>query len=98
MKRVSAAFAFTALAAATIVLAQTTPQSETPASTEQQQTNPTTQPSDSSARSDSGQADTQALMKDCIKQVQAANPNVPQKEIREYCEKQVKTQSSSPHD
>jgi hypothetical protein len=97
MKRVSAAFALTAVAAATIALAQTAP-AEPPASTEQQQTNPTTQPSDPGARSDSGRADPQALMKDCIKQVQAANPNVPQKDIKEYCDKQVKSQSSSPHD
>jgi len=71
MKFVSAAFALTALAATTLALAQTPPPTEPPDS-EQQQANPTTQPSDASTSSDSGKADTQSLMmKDCIKQVQA---------------------------
>ena len=37
------------------------------------------------------EADKRTLMNDCLKQVQAANPNVPQKDIKDYCEKQVKS-------
>jgi hypothetical protein len=35
-------------------------------------------------------ADKRTLMNDCLRQVQAANPNVPQKDVKDYCEKQVK--------
>ena len=97
MKHASALFALTAMAAATIALAQQpTPQApaQPPASaTSQEQT---TAPSDPSARTSSA-ADTQALMKDCLTQVQAANPNVPAKDIQAYCDKQVNS-NSSPQD
>ena len=93
MKRASALFALTAMAAATIALAQqATPQTpaQPPASaTSEEQTTP---PSEPSARTSS--ADKQALMKDCLTQVQAANPNVPPKDIQAYCDKQVNSPSS----
>jgi hypothetical protein len=103
MKRVSAALALTALAATTLALAQTPAPTEPPSS-EQQQTSPTTQPSapasttqqsDPSTSSENGNADTRAaMMQDCVKQVQAANPSVPQQDIKDYCDKQLKAQSS----
>ena len=90
MKR--AALALIALAGATVALAQqTTPSTpaEPPTSTNpQEQTSP---PADSSARM--SEADKQALMKDCVRQVQAANPSVPQKDVEAYCDKQVKSYS-----
>jgi hypothetical protein len=39
------------------------------------------------------EADKQALLKDCIKQVQAANPSVPEKDVKAYCDKQVQSYS-----
>ena len=86
MKR-AALFGLGALAAAGIALAQ---QTTTPA---EPQTSPAPQeqaapPADSSARSMS-EADKQTLMNDCLKQVQAANPNVDAKDIKAYCAKQV---------
>lgn len=37
------------------------------------------------------EADKQALMNKCVTQVQAANPNVPQKDIRAYCDQEIKS-------
>jgi len=96
VKRVSTLFALTALAAATVALAQqqTTPQSEAP---------PPASPSQSQTPSDPSDADKQAqqpkalMMKDCMTQVQAANPTVPEKDIRDFCNKQVNSQSSQPN-
>ena len=85
MKRT--AFALAALAATTVGLAQQTappPEPRTP----QEQTAP---PADSSARM--SEADKQTMLKDCLKQVQAANPTVPEKEVKDYCDKQVKSYS-----
>jgi len=39
------------------------------------------------------EADKQTLMRDCVRQVQAANPSVPEKEVRDYCDRQVKSYS-----
>ena len=55
-----------------------------------QQTAP---PADSNSRM--SEADRQTLMKDCVKQVQAANPSVPEKDVKAYCDKQVKSYSRS---
>ena len=33
-------------------------------------------------------------MKDCLTQVQASNPSVPEKDIKAYCEQQVNSYSS----
>jgi hypothetical protein len=96
MRRISAVFALTALAAATIGLAQQTPrQSEPPASTP----STTTAPSDPGASTDSQstQANKQALMKDCMTQVRAANPGVPDKDIKNFCDKQI-NQPSPPRE
>lgn len=91
MKR--AVLALTALAAATVALAQQT----SPSTTAEPQTNTTPQeqtapPADSSARM--SDADKQALMTKCVAQVQAANPNVPEKDVRAYCDKEIKNLSS----
>ena len=88
MKR--AALGLAALAAATVSLAQqTTP--PTPAGPRTSTTPPdqSAPPADSSARM--SDADKQALMSKCVTQVQAANPNVPEKEIRAYCDKEIKS-------
>jgi predicted Zn-dependent protease len=89
-----AASALAALAAATVALAQQT----TPPTPAEQRTSPapqeqTTPPANSSARSLS-EADKQTLMNKCLTQVQAANPNVPQKDIRAYCDQEIKSIAS----
>jgi len=40
------------------------------------------------------EADKQALMNKCLTQVQAANPNVPQKDVKAYCEEEIKSIAS----
>jgi hypothetical protein len=40
------------------------------------------------------EADKQTLMNKCVTQVQAANPNVPQKDVRTYCEQEIKSIAS----
>ena len=89
MKR--AALALAALAAATVALAQQTspPTSAERPSSSREQTPP---PADSSARM--SDADRQALMNKCVTQVQAANPSVPEKDIRAYCDREIKNLSS----
>lgn len=84
--------ALLALMAATAAVAQVTPAPSTAeppatATPEEQNTSPTTPPSDSSASPNS--ADSQALMKDCLSQVKAANPNVPDQDIRKFCENEI---------
>lgn len=85
MKR-AALFGLGALAAASVALAQqatSAPESQaTPAPQEQ-----TAPPADSSASMSA--ADKQTLMNDCVRQVQAANPNVDAKDIKAYCTKQI---------
>jgi hypothetical protein len=90
------ALALAALAAATVAIAQVNP-TEPPASTTQQQ-HSTTPPSDPNAgmSSESSKASQQALMKDCMTQVQAANPGVPGKDIKKFCENEIS--KSSPKD
>jgi len=84
----------TALAAATVAVAQT-PQTpaEPPASatSQEQSPNSTAPPSDSRASpsSQSNSADKQALMKSCLTQVQAANPGVSEKDIKQFCDREV---------
>ena len=94
MKRPSAVFALTALAAATVALAQQQatpqPQAQPPAST-QSQTAPDKNASTSSERGK------QELMKSCFTQVQAANPGVPEKDIKDFCTKEVNS-SYAPHE
>jgi hypothetical protein len=85
-----AAFALGTLAAASIAFAQqTSPPSEPPTSTApQEQTAP---PRDASPRM--SESDKQTLMTDCVRQVQAANPSVPAKDVKDYCAKQVQSYS-----
>ena len=96
MRRFSPVIALTALAAATVGLAQQSPpQSQPPANA----ASTTTQPSDqgTSSDSESSHANKQALMKDCLTQVRAANPGVPEKDIKNFCDKQI-NQPPPPHD
>ena len=88
MKRLCAIFALSVLGATTGALAQTysqqSPTSPPPAS-QQEQTSPS-------------KADKQALMKDCLSKMQAANPNADQKDIKAYCDKRAKEYPSSEKD
>jgi len=83
MKRLSSLFALTALGAAAVALAQQ------PYSQPQQQ-----QPPASSQQTTPSKADTQALMKDCLTKVQAANPQASKEDVRAYCDQKVKEYSS----
>jgi len=76
-----------ALAAASVSLAQQTQPPPAEPQTPQEQA----PPADSSSRM--SEADKEALLKDCVKQVQAANPSVPEKDVQAYCDKQVKSYS-----
>ncbi|HEX8782859.1 MAG TPA: hypothetical protein VF764_05780, partial [Steroidobacteraceae bacterium] len=87
------ALALAALATATLALAQQT----APPTPAEPRTSPapqeqTTPPANSSGRM--SEADKQALMNKCVTQVQAANPNVPQKDITTYCEQEIKSIAS----
>lgn len=86
MKRFSAALALTALAAATLAVAQqAAPSAEPPASaTSQQPSRDATTPSTPSTT-----ADKQALMQACMTQVTAANPGVRHEDIQNFCDKEV---------
>ena len=91
MKRAASALA--ALAAATVALAQQT----APPTPAEPRTSPAPQeqatpPVNSSARM--SEADKQSLMNKCVTQVQAANPNVPPKDVRNYCEEEIKSIAS----
>lgn len=98
MKRLAAVLALSTLAVATVGLAQQATQQTQPppsqaapppdASTSSQSTSP----SDPSA----GGTSKQALMKDCMSQVQAANPNVSVKTIQAYCQDQVQKLTAKP--
>jgi len=81
MKRLSAVLALTALGAATGALAQQTYQQQSP------------QPPAASS-SQQTRADTQALMKDCLTKIQAANPNASKEDVKAYCDKKVKEYSA----
>jgi hypothetical protein len=95
VRGVFTAIALTALTGATVAVAQQTTQTQAqpPASTTQQEQYPksTTAPSDPSAApsSESSTADKQALMKKCMAQVQASNPGVPEKDVKQFCAKEV---------
>jgi hypothetical protein len=39
------------------------------------------------------EADKQTLMRDFMRRVQAANPSVPEKDVKDYCDKQVESYS-----
>lgn len=87
MKR--AALALAALvAAATVALAQQTNPPPTGTTPQEQTAAP-----DSSKERNWSESDKHALMMDCLKQVQAANPSTPPKEVKDYCDKIVKSYS-----
>lgn len=92
MKR--AALVFVALTAATLAMAQ----QATPPTPAGPQTS--TAPQEQAApRADSklhlSEADKQTLMGDCMRQVQANNPNVPEKDVKTYCANAVKNYVSA---
>jgi hypothetical protein len=92
-----ATLALTALVAATAAFAQTTPPPTTaePApSAAAQQESPDSTSSDQSARSNS--ANTEALMQDCLRQVQSANPGVAESDIRKFCENEIRKSTQQP--
>lgn len=84
MKRATLALA--ALATATVALAQQTP--PTPA---EPRTNTTPQEQTAPRMSE---ADKLRLMNHCMRLVQAARPNLPEKDIKAYCEKKVESYAS----
>jgi hypothetical protein len=90
--------ALTALIAASAAFAQTTPPPTTaepaPSAAAPQQESPDSTSSDQSARSNS--ANTQALMQDCIRQVQTANPGVAESDIRKFCENEISKSTQQP--
>lgn len=91
MKRVALALA--ALAAATVALAQQTtppcPGEPRTSAIPHEQAAPRT---DSIARM--SQADKRDLMNKCVKQTHATNPNVPENDIRGYCDEGIKNVTS----
>jgi hypothetical protein len=92
-----ATLALTALVAASAAFAQTTPPPTTaepaPSAAPQQQS-PDSTSSDQSARSNS--ANTEALMQDCLRQVQAANPGVAESDIKKFCENEISKSTQQP--
>jgi hypothetical protein len=83
MKRLSAVFALTALGAASVGLAQQ-PYPQTP-----QQP-----PARSSQQTAPSQAEKQALMKDCLAKIQAANPQASKEDVKTYCDKKMQEYTS----
>ena len=83
MRRLSAVFALTALGAATVALAQQpySQASQQPPASSSQQTTPS-------------QADKQALMKDCVAKIKAANPQASKEDVKAYCDKKVQEYTS----
>ena len=96
---IRATLALTALFAATAAFAQTTPPSTTaepPTSTTPQEQSPPPATSESDTNASTSSADRQALMNDCLKQVQAANPNVSDNDVRKFCENEINGASQPP--
>jgi hypothetical protein len=96
-----ATLALTALIAATTAFAQTTPPPTTAdppprAAPPQESPNSTTPQSDASASPNSGNM--QVLMQDCIRQVQAANPEVSASDVRKFCENEISKSTQQPED
>ena len=79
------AIALTALCATTVGLAQQQPP---PSQAPQQPPASTSQPTTLS------QADRDALMKDCLEKIQAANPQASQEDVKAYCDKKVQEYAS----
>lgn len=87
MKR--AALALAALAGASVAPAQQTP-SQAPAEPPAH----TTTQDQKTAPARLSEVDKRILMTDCTRQVQADNPNVPEKKIKAYCDKAVESYST----
>ena len=96
-----ATLALTALVAATAAFAQTTPPPTTAeppprAAAPQESPDSTTPQSDPSASANS--ANMQELMQDCIRQVQAANPEVSASDVQKFCENEISKSKQQPED
>jgi hypothetical protein len=87
------ALALAVLTASTIALAQQTsppsPAEPRTSTTPQEQTAP---PAEASARM--SETDKLTLLRDCTRQVEASHPTVPEKDVKAYCEQQVKSYST----
>ena len=81
------ALALAVLTASTIALAQQT----TPPSPAQPRTTTTSTTPQEQTAPRMSETDKLTLMNDCTRQVQAMHPTVPDKDIKAYCEKQVKS-------
>jgi hypothetical protein len=88
MKR--AALALAALASVTVALAQ---QTASPTTAEPRTSTAPSEPSapPAGSRLRLSEADKQTLSRDCLRQVQADNPNVPEKDVKAYCDQAVKS-------
>ena len=87
MKRATLALA--ALAAAAVSLAQhTTPQTPAEPRTSASPQEQTVPPANPSPRM--SETDKMILTADCMRQMQATHPTVPEKEAKAYCDKRVK--------
>ena len=90
MKR--AAVALAALAAATVSLAQqTTPQTPAESRTSTIPPQQTAAPAHPSPRM--SETEKLILLRDCMRQVEAGHPSVPEKDAKAYCDKRVKSYS-----
>ena len=85
MKRLPAAFAFAALCAATIALAQQPPTQE-----------PQQPPANGSQQTAPDPSDKEATMQNCLEKMQTANPQASKEDIKAYCDKKVQELYSSP--
>ena len=85
MKR--AALALAALVASTVALGQ----QMSPRTAAEPRTNTTPRQQKAPRMSE---ADKLTVINDCTRQVQAAHPSVPEKDVRTYCESQLKVSSS----
>ena len=92
MKRLFAVLVFSGLVTVALGQEQATPkpQGQPPASTQTQT------PPDRNATS-SSESGKEALMQSCFTQVRAANPGAPEKDIKDFCTKEVNN-SYAPHD
>jgi hypothetical protein len=98
VKRLFPAFALTAVAAATVAIAQQTPPSAEPRPDTNQSQSQTMPPSETAPPSDTSsgirKADKKELMENCITRVQADNPSATASDIKDVCKKRLKSYSS----
>jgi len=97
MKSLAASFAVLALTAAGVVAAQTTSPSS-PSSTYPSSSSPSSSSPSSSESSSAGKSHEQ-MMKDCMVQQQANNPNMSKSDMKKACKAQMHSSSgSNPHE